>query len=293
MLKMKAILVTGSNGQLGNELKDLKSLYPFQFLFTDVNELDITSTQAIDHFIQKNQIHYCINAAAYTAVDKAETDQDIAFLINAKAAENLALACAKKNIPIIHISTDFVFDGNQQALYNETSKENPLSIYGKTKLDGEKLVSAANKQSIIIRTAWLYSYYGKNFVKTMLQLAKDRDTLGVVSDQVGTPTYAHDLAKAILDIISQIDTAKNPNVYFGLYHYSNEGIASWYDFAKLIFELSGTTINLKPIATSAYPTPAKRPAYSVLDKSKITSTFHLTIPTWQESLAKCIEKLSK
>ncbi len=290
---MKTILVTGSKGQLGSELNDLTSFYPFQFIFTDVNELDITSAQAITAFIQNHSIHYCINAAAYTAVDKAETDQEMAFLINAKAAENLAFVCAKSNIPIIHISTDFVLDGRLHTPYNENAKGNPVSVYGKSKLEGERLVSAANKKAIIIRTSWLYSYYGKNFVKTMLQLSKDRDSLGVVSDQVGTPTYARDLAKVILEIILQIDHAKDPNPYFGLYNYSNEGIASWFDFAKLIFEFSNTKINVKPIQTSEYPTPAKRPAYSVLNKSKIKSTFNLSIPTWQESLAECIEKLTK
>lgn len=288
---MKTILVTGSNGQLGSELHEIAHQYPFQFLFTDVHQLDITSQTSVDFFFNNHTIDYCINAAAYTAVDKAESDQERAFLVNATAAQILASTCSKFQIPIIHISTDFVFDGKQQTPYSEDSSENPLSIYGESKLEGEKLVCSATIQSIIIRTSWLYSFYGKNFVKTMLQLAKQKETLGVIADQVGTPTYAADLAKLILYIIESLEKDKDKNNYWGTYHYSNEGIASWYDFAKAIFDLSNTSIRLNPIKTQEYPTPAQRPTYSVLDKSKIKKVFNLEIPYWRDSLACCIKKL--
>lgn len=287
---MKTILVTGSTGQLGQELKDISPQYNFQFLFTDSTSLDIRSERAVRDFFATHTIDFCINGAAYTAVDKAESDQQTAFEVNKEGALFLARACTHANAPIIHISTDFVFDGKQQFPYTEMTKENPLGVYGLSKLEGERAVQQANKKAIIIRTSWLYSCYGKNFMKTMLQLSKQRDSLGVVADQFGTPTYARDLANAIMQIIVQLDQLPLSNCW-GLYHYSNEGIASWYEFAKAIFEFSSTTINLKAISTSDYPTPAKRPAYSVMDKSKIKKTFNISIPPWEESLADCIKKL--
>lgn len=288
---MQTILVTGGNGQLGRELNEISTQYPFHFLFTDLDELNITDLSSVQDFFRLHKISYCINAAAYTAVDKAESDQELAFLVNVNGAQNLAIACSQSAIPLIHISTDFVFDGNQPLLYTETSKENPVSIYGKSKLEGERIVQAVHKQTIIIRTSWLYSFYGKNFVKTMLQLSREKESLGVICDQTGTPTYANDLAQAIMHIIQQLNQPGQADQYWGLYNYSNEGTASWYDFAKAIFDVSAISIKLKPITTPEYPTPAKRPAYSVLDKSKIKTTFKLAIPYWRDSLVKCIEKL--
>lgn len=283
------ILVTGSNGQLGNELKELSSNYPYHFYFTGKDDLDITNKKAIEEFIVKNNITAVINCAAYTAVDKAESEIDLADKINHQAVFYLASIAKEKKIKFIHISTDYVFDGTNYKPYLETDTTNPQSVYGSTKLEGEKALQLLNpSNSIIIRTSWVYSSFGNNFVKTMLRLGKERESLGVIFDQVGTPTYAKDLAKAILDIISQID-----NEQVEIYNYSNEGVCSWYDFAKAIMEEANLTCKVLPITTSQYPTPAKRPHYSLLNKAKIQNDFTIEIPYWKNSLRECLQKLGE
>ncbi len=278
------VLITGSNGQLGSEIQSLRSDYPYNFFFTDRDSLDITNYEDIKQFCQKNNIQAIINCAAYTAVDKAETDSENADKINHLAVKNLALTCKEQNIKLIHISTDYVFDGRNHKPYNEDDETDPNGVYGKTKLDGEKALIEINPQdSIIIRTSWVYSSYGANFVKTMLRLGKEKESLGVIFDQVGTPTYAKDLAKAILDILPNI---KNEKVE--IYHYSNEGVLSWYDFAKEIMRMAKLDCKIDPIETKDYPTPAKRPHYSLLNKSKIKDTFSITIPFWKDSLDQCL-----
>ena len=285
------ILVTGAYGQLGNEIKSLISKYPdWQFLFTDIDSLDITDEGSLKNYFQQNKPGFVINCAAYTAVDKAETDIETARKVNALAPKLLADIAKRNGAKFIHISTDYVFDGEIFAPYTEDDKVNPQSVYGQTKLQGEKNCIEENNESIIIRTSWLYSSFGSNFVKTMLRLGSERDNLNVVFDQVGTPTYAADLANSILIIIS--DSEKNSkNFVPGIYHYSNEGVASWFDFAKAIFEISGVKCNVSPVRSVEFPTPAKRPSYSVLDKSKIKNTFGIAIPYWRESLKRCIERL--
>lgn len=281
------ILVTGSNGQLGSEIKELSSLYPHNFFFTCKDNLDITNAQAIEAFILKNNITAIINCAAYTAVDKAESDQENADKINHQAVKYLATIAKENNIKLIHISTDYVFDGTNYKPYKETDSTNPQSIYGKTKLAAENAIREINpKNSIIIRTSWLYSSYGSNFVKTMLRLGKEKESLGVVYDQIGTPTYAGDLAKVILDIIPYI---QNPTLE--IYHYSNEGVLSWYDFAKEIMKMAKLTCKVNPIETSQYPTPAKRPLFSLLNKSKIKNYYNIEMPYWKDSLKECLCKL--
>src|SRR2546428_4594604 len=277
------ILVTGSNGQLGSELKVLAKTSDGRFFFTDVADLDILDSKAINSFFKENKIEACINCAAYTAVDKAETELDLAHKVNVKGPANLAMACSDSNAILVHISTDFVFDGTASRPYGEFHPVNPVSVYGKTKIAGEQMVMSNNDRTYIIRTAWLYSAYGNNFVKTMLRLGAERAELGIISDQIGSPTYAADLAKMILTML-----AANKERY-GIYHYSNEGVASWYDFAKAIFELKGLTVKVKPLRTEDYPTPAQRPSYSVLNKLKIKETFGIEIPYWKESLKICLE----
>ena len=274
------VLVTGSNGQLASCIKDrAKQCKELHFIYTDYQELDICNLKDVEEFFTTNpKIDYCINCAAYTAVDKAETEVEKAFEINAKGAKNLALVCNAQDAILIHISTDFVFDGNKTEPYTETDVPKPISVYGASKLQGEVEVQKTLKKHFIIRTSWLYSEYGANFMKTMLRLAEIRDEISVVSDQIGTPTYAGDLADVILKIIR----SKTKN--FGLYHYSNEGVASWYDFAKAIFEASDLKVKTIPIKTEAYPTPAKRPVYSVMDKTKITSILGVETRNWSESL---------
>ena len=281
---MRNVLVTGSNGQLASCIKDLaKEQKGLHFIYTDYQELDICNLKQVDKFFKTNQkIDYCINCAAYTAVDKAESDAEKAFEINANGAKNLALVCDEQGAVLIHISTDFVFDGDKTEPYIETDTPKPISVYGASKLKGEVEIQKTLKKHFIIRTSWLYSEHGTNFMKTMLRLAETRDEISVVSDQIGTPTYAGDLADVILKIIS----SKNTN--FGLYHYSNEGQTSWYGFAKAIFEGSNLKIKTTPIKTEAYPTPAKRPVYSVMDKTKITSIMGLETRNWQDSLKKTI-----
>jgi dTDP-4-dehydrorhamnose reductase len=286
------ILVTGASGQLGSEIESLSGEYPLlSFIYTDISELDITNENDIDRFFTKEKPEIVINCAAYTAVDKAEEEQKQAGLINREAVSLLSFACKKHKAFLIHISTDYVFDGTNHKPYTENDPVNPSSVYGNTKMEGEGEILISGAKSIIIRTSWLYSSFGNNFVKSMIRLGKEKDELGIVADQVGTPTYAADLANTVLSIAAKTSIDKNAFVS-GVYHYSNEGVASWYDFTLAVFEIFGIQdCIVKPIKTVEYPTPAKRPAYSVLDKSKIKSTFNIEIPHWRESLKKCIEKL--
>jgi dTDP-4-dehydrorhamnose reductase len=283
------VLVTGSSGQVGNEIKAISSDYSYNFFFTDRNNIDITSKDSIKEFCKTNNINVIINCAAYTAVDKAQSDEINADLINRKAVKKLALVSQELNIKLIHISTDYVFDGKNFKPYCEEFQTNPQSIYGKTKLDGEnEMININPKNSIIIRTSWIYSYYGNNFVKTMLRLGKEKEELGVIFDQIGTPTYAKDLAKIILDIVPQIDNQK-----VEIYNYSNEGVLSWYDFAKEIMKMAKLNCKINPIETYQYPTPAKRPHFSLLNKNKIKSTFNIEIPYWKDGLDDCLRRLGE
>ena len=283
------ILVTGSNGQLGSEIKSISSDYSYNFFFTDRNNIDITSKDSIKEFCQTNSINVIINCAAYTAVDKAQSDIENADLVNRKAVKKLSIVAKELNIKLIHISTDYVFDGKNFKPYVEEFQTNPQSVYGKTKLDGEnELLDINPLNSIIIRTSWVYSYYGNNFVKTMLRLGKEKEELGVIFDQVGTPTYAKDLAITILDIIPQIENSK-----VEIYNYSNEGVLSWYDFAKEIMKMAKLNCKVKAIETYQYPTPAKRPHFSLLNKSKIKSKFNLEIPYWKDGLDDCLKRLGE
>ena len=280
------ILITGCNGQLGNEIQLLQAQYAQHTWFnTDVNELDITDKAAIERFVETNEIGGIVNCAAYTAVDKAESDPQLARKLNAEAPAFLAEVVGKRSGWMVQVSTDYVFDGTKHTPYVETDEPCPNSVYGQTKLEGEQAVSKFCPNAMIIRTAWLYSEFGNNFVKTMIRLGREREQLGVIFDQVGTPTYAHDLATVIM-------TAIDKGIKPGIYHFSNEGVTSWYDFTKSIHRLSGiTTCKVSPLHTVEYPTPANRPAYSVLDKTKIKTTYGIEIPHWEESLAKCITKL--
>lgn len=271
-------LITGSNGQLGTELAKLLP----QAILTDVADLDITDETAVKAYVKAHNVDTIINCAAYTAVDKAEDDEDLAAKININGPRNLAKSGAK----VVHISTDYVFDGSAHKPYQPEDEAHPVSVYGKTKLAGEQEVLKYAEQAIIIRTAWLYSPYGNNFVKTMRRLGEERENLNVVADQIGTPTYAADLATAIVRILPQM-SAENK----GVYHFTNEGVCSWYDFARKIMELSELNCKVNPIPSSAYPTKAKRPFYSVLDKSKIKQTFNLEIQHWEEGLKQCLKQL--
>ena len=285
------ILITGAYGQLGSELKEIENQFPnYHFLFTDVDTLDITSEIAVETYFDKNQPDLIINCAAFTAVDKAEIDHKIARKINAFAPKILGKFSLQVGAKLLHISTDYVFDGNANQPYSETDSVNPQTVYGKTKLDGELNCLNENPNSVVIRTSWLYSEFGNNFVKTMLRLGKERDSLNVVFDQVGTPTYAADLAQTILSII-QISEKDPANFIPGIYHYSNEGVASWYDFSKAIFEISEVECTINPVLSSQFPTPAKRPNFSVLNKSKIRNIFSIEIPYWRDSLKICLEKI--
>ena len=287
------ILVTGAYGQLGSELKELaKEISDQQFWFTDSDTLDIAEENQVKYFFDKEKPEFVINCAAYTAVDKAEVEIDLAQKINANAPALLAKYTKLHNCGFIHISTDYVFNGKSFLPYSETDPVQPESVYGKTKLTGENFILSSESKAVIIRTSWLYSSFGNNFVKTMLRLGEERDLLKVVFDQVGTPTYAADLAKAILSIASVYEEEPK-NFKPGVYHYSNEGVASWYDFAKSIFEISALNCKVLPVLSDEFPTPAKRPAYSVLNKSKIKSTFNLEIPYWKESLKECMKKLDE
>jgi dTDP-4-dehydrorhamnose reductase len=283
---MKNILVTGGKGQLAACIKDVvKGISSLNFIYADKLQLDITNIDSVLTFFKINKISYCINCAAYTAVDNAESDNKASEIVNVLGARNLAFACGANDAILIHISTDFVFDGSKTGLYSEDDKTNPLSVYGVTKLNGELAIKEVLKEHIIIRTSWLYSEHGNNFLKTMLKLGSERDNLNVVADQIGTPTYAGDLAKAILSLLEKKE------LKFGTFHYSNEGVASWYDFAKAIFDISGLNVILSPIKSEAYPTPALRPSYSVMDKTKFKSTFLIEIPYWRDSLKKCLSRI--
>ncbi|MBD3890629.1 dTDP-4-dehydrorhamnose reductase [Olleya marilimosa] len=283
---MKKILVTGSNGQLGSCIKiKSKEQKTLDFVFLDSKGLDVTNSKQIDEVFSNNNFDYCINCAAYTAVDQAEDESDIAYNINTLGAKNLAEASKKYKVTLIHVSTDFVFNGQAQVAYKETDITNPLGVYGSTKLEGEKEIQSKLSEYYIIRTSWLYSEFKNNFLKTMLNLASKMDALGVVNDQFGTPTNANDLSEAILKII--ISEKKE----YGLYHFSNLGETTWYEFAKAIFDLTNTNIKLTPISTEQYKTKALRPKYSVLDKTKIIKTFDLNILNWEKSLKKHFNKL--
>lgn len=284
---MPTILVTGSNGQLGSEIKNISTNYKFKFLFTDVDDLDISNYSEIQQFIENKKIDFIVNCAAYTAVDKAETEKELAYLVNSNAVENLAKISKSHNIKLIHVSTDYVFDGKSCLPYKEDDITNPIGYYGFSKLEGEKKIQQHDCESIIIRTSWLYSSFGNNFLKTIIKHSTVKNELNVVFDQVGTPTYAADLAKAILEII------KSDIFIKGIYHYSNEGVCSWYDFAYEIVKLTNSKCLINPIESKDFPTPTKRPNYSVLNKSKIKSTFHVKIPNWKESLNNCLNEIKK
>lgn len=283
---MKNVLITGANGQLGNEMRVLSAENKeYTYFFTDVAELDICNAKAILDFVKANQINVIVNCAAYTAVDNAEDNVELCTKLNADAVGYLAEAAEANGAEFIQISTDYVFDGTAHIPYQETEPTCPNSVYGNTKLAGEQNALTRCTRSMVIRTAWLYSTFGNNFVKTMIRLGKERETLGVIFDQVGTPTYARDLARAIFAAIRQ-------GVTPGIYHFSNEGVCSWYDFTKAIHRLAGiTTCQVKPLHTSEYPTKATRPHYSVLDKTKIKNTYGIEVPYWEDSLKECIDKL--
>lgn len=280
------ILVTGANGQLGNEMQRVAKTSSNHYIFTDVAQLDITDREAVLRAVKDNSIQVIVNCAAYTNVDKAEDDSETADLINNKAVENLAIAARENDATLIHISTDYVFKGDRCTPCREDWETDPLGVYGITKLAGEKSIERTGCRHIIIRTAWLYSPFGKNFVKTMQKLTAEKDSLKVVFDQVGTPTYAGDLADAIARIIETGQLGKQ-----GIYHFSNEGVCSWYDFAREICELSGNTCNIQPCHSDEFPSKVKRPHFSVLDKTKIKDTFGIEVPYWKDSLKKCIREL--
>jgi dTDP-4-dehydrorhamnose reductase len=287
------VLITGSNGQLGTEIRELQTNYKMlDLVFKDLPALDICNFNLLQSFIIDNNINAVINCAAYTAVDKAEQNAEIAEEVNSKGVLNLVNALKSVNGKLIHISTDYVFNGDHFIPYNESDSVSPIGVYGNTKRNGELAVINSDIDAIVIRTSWLYSAYGNNFVKTMLRLGRERDELGVIYDQVGSPTYASDLAKTCLDILTYSKEA-NINSKGNLYHFSNEGVASWYDFSIAIMTLGKVNCHVKPIETKDYPTPAKRPHYSVLNKSKIKTDFAIDIPYWRDSLAICISKLNK
>lgn len=290
------ILVTGSNGQLGSSIKKLSAEYAkYEFIFVEREELDLSDESSIRTFLSENRFDVIINCAAYTAVDQAESDAEMADALNHLAVKVLAEETKKQNAFLVHVSTDYVFDGKGFKPYSENHRTSPQSVYGQTKLDGEHAFQGVNPRGCIIRTSWVYSEFGNNFVKTMLRLGGERDTLGVIFDQVGTPTYATDLAKTILGIISANDNGIELSGLNGspIYHFSNEGVCSWYDFAKSIFEMSDVDCLVNPIETKEYPTPATRPHYSVMNKHKIKQALGITIPYWKDSLKQCINQLQE
>ena len=288
-MNKKTILVTGANGQLGSCMKLACENSGCDYIYTDVNELDITDEDAVKIFIASNNIDIIVNCAAYTNVDKAEDDKEFAYILNAKAVENLAVAAKENNALLIHISTDYVFDGTKNIPLTENDLTNPIGVYGVTKLQGEEAVINSGCEYIIIRTSWLYSQFGHNFVKTMLRLTSEKPQLKVVFDQVGSPTNANDLAVAIADIIEN----EKYNDNNGIYHYSNEGVCSWFDFTKVIAKIAGNTgCDIQPCHSSDFPSKVTRPNYSVMDKSKFKAKFNTTIPYWTDSLENCIKLLS-
>ena len=281
------VLVTGSSGQLGQSLQFIAPKYPeIEFIFCDSKTLDITNLENCESIFFKYNPDYCINTAAYTAVDKAESEPEKAFEINVTGPRNLATVCKTNNTILLHISTDFVFDGTKNSPYTEEDIPNPTGVYGQTKLQGEQEIQAIFENYFIIRTSWVYSQFGNNFMKTMLRLASERDSLSVVNDQIGTPTNAVELAEVLIRIILKTRNSQLATRNFGVYNFSNEGQCSWYDFAKKIFEINNISIDLLPIPTSSFPTPAKRPKYSVLDKGKIKRVFEVEVTNWEESLKK-------
>jgi dTDP-4-dehydrorhamnose reductase len=286
---MSHLLITGANGQLGNELRKLSPRYSHhRFFFTDVAELDITNPQAIEAFFADNRIDTVINCAAYTAVDKAESDEQTALLINSTAVQYLAQSCSTHQATLIHVSTDYVYDGQACTPYSENHPTAPLSAYGRTKLAGEKAALSTEK-AVVLRTAWLYSAFGNNFVKTMLRLGKERESLNVVFDQTGTPTYAADLALCIMQVVEK---DKEGQLQRGIFHFSNEGVCSWYDFAHAIMQIAGLPCAVHPIESKDYPTPAARPSYSVLNKAAVKAAYGVIVPHWRESLGKCLEEIA-
>lgn len=287
------VLVTGAYGQLGNSLKEISVHFPdLSLILTDYDSLDITDRSAVVSYLESIRPDFLINCAAYTAVDKAETDLDAAFRLNASGPENLAIGCRQFGTRLVHISTDYVFDGRKNTPYSEEDIPNPQGVYGNTKLEGERLVLKQLPESIVIRTSWLYSIYGNNFVKTMIRLGQERDHLKVVFDQTGTPTNADDLATAILQIITR-SSMDNYGGKSGIYHFSNLGVCSWYDFAIEVHKMAGISCKVTPVLSTEFQTLAKRPAYSVLDKSKFQATFGIDIPYWRDSLMKCIQRIQK
>lgn len=280
------VLVTGASGQLGQSLQFIaRNHTQIKFHFYNSSALDITSLEDCKTIFAEIRPDFCINAAAYTAVDKAEGEPEKAHLINVTGAANLATVCRESDAVLLHISTDFVFDGTASHPYTELDSPNPTGVYGQTKLDGERAIQSIWEKHFIIRTSWVYSQFGNNFMKTMLRLTSERDSLSVVNDQIGTPTNAVDLAEALITIINKLESATNE---YGIYNFSNEGQCSWYDFAKKIFEINKIKIDLHPIPTTAYPTPAIRPSYSVLDKSRIKNVFGIKIMDWEQSLSNYI-----
>lgn len=283
---MTTILITGSNGQLGNEMQQAAVRFPdFNYIYTDVAELDICDKGALDAFVKANNVNVIVNCAAYTAVDKAEDDVELCYKINRDAVRNIAEVASENKVKVVHVSTDYVFDGTNYLPYTEDMPVCPATVYGKSKLEGEQALLENCKESVILRTAWLYSSFGNNFVKTMMKLGTERDSLGVIFDQVGTPTYAADLADAILQLLS------NKTFVPGIYHFSDEGVCSWYDFTKTIHRMANISCDVKPIETKDYPARTPRPHFSVLNKAKIKSTYGICIPHWEVSLEKCIQLL--
>ena len=280
---MTTILITGSNGQLGNEMQQAAVRFPnFNYIYTDVAELDICDKGALGAFVKANNVNVIVNCAAYTAVDKAEDDVELCYKINRDAVRNIAEVATENKVKVVHVSTDYVFDGTNYLPYTEDMPVCPATVYGKSKLEGEQALLENCKESVILRTAWLYSSFGNNFVKTMMKLGTERDSLGVIFDQVGTPTYAADLADAIMQLIS------SETFVPGIYHFSDEGVCSWYDFTKTIHRMANITCDVKPIETKDYPARTPRPHFSVLNKGKIKSTYGISIPHWEVSLEKCI-----
>jgi dTDP-4-dehydrorhamnose reductase len=290
---MPTLLITGAGGQLGKEFAGLANSFPkWHFLLPPRSELDITDTAKIEEFFASNRPDYCLNTAAYTAVDRAEEDRDTAFAINANAAQQLAMVCKKYNTHLFHYSTDYVYQSGIDRPLKEDDPTQPQGVYAASKLAGDQMVSMILPEATIIRTSWVYSSHGHNFVKTMLHLGKERSELRVVFDQVGTPTYAYDLALYTLELIEKIEVGLDAHQLAGIFHFSNEGVCSWYDFALAIFELSGITCNVYPIESWEYPTPAQRPNYSVLNKAKIKKISGINIPHWREALQRCLDKIS-
>ena len=286
---LPTILVTGANGQLANEIKEISTLFPsYHFFFSDRQDLPIDDERKLIKFFENEQIHFCINCAAYTAVDKAETDQDKAFEINADAVGILAELCKKHQTKLIHISTDYVYDGTKKNPLKEENAVAPLNIYGQSKLKGEELALKKNPETLIIRTSWVYSSFGNNFVKTMLRLMKEKEEINVVSDQIGSPTYAADLASVIMQMIEKIEKGDH---YSGIYNYCNDGITNWFEFAKAIRDAAGLDCIINPVTASTYKTAAQRPLYSVLNTEKIQEILDEPIPKWEDSLLKCIARL--